>query len=170
MAIVRFGNHAPQPVHALLVKHGLQFCRWPGQQNHQFAMLTVNRIQPLPGRAAAAVFENHRTVQHIRLAGVVVGHLDPPGSKARVECADDVRIAAQANTQRFRHRLPRQIVFRGAQATHRDHDVGASQGNANRVGEIDQPVANDRFEGDIHAQLQQPVGEEEGVCILTVGS
>ena len=70
-------------------------------------MLTVNSVQPLPRRAAAAVFENYRTVQHIRLAGVVVGHLYPPGSEARVQCTDDVRIAAQANAQRFRHCLPR---------------------------------------------------------------
>ena len=133
-------------------------------------MLTVDGIQPLPGRAAAAVFENHRTVQHIRLAGVVVGHLYPPGGEARIQCADDVRIAAQANAQRFGHCLARQIVFRGAQSTHGDHDVGASQGNANRVGEIGQPVAHDRFESDIHAQLQQPVGKEEGVCVLPVGS
>ena len=132
-------------------------------------MLTVNGIQPLPGRRAAGVFENHRTVQHIRLAGVVVGHLHPARSEARIECAHDLRIAAQANAQRFRHRLARQIVFRGAQSTHGDHDVGASQGNANRVGEIRQPVSNDGFKSDIHAQLQQPVGKEEGVCVLPVG-
>ena len=124
-------------------------------------MLTVNRVQPLPGCRAARVFENHRAIQHIGLAGVVVGHLYPAGSEAGIECADDLRIAAQANAQCFGHRLPRQIVFRGAQSAHGDDDVGASQGDANRVGEMCQPVANNGFERDIHAQLQQPVGKEE---------
>ena len=109
-------------------------------------MLSIDRVQPLPGSRAAGVFKNHRAVQHIGLAGVVVRHLRPAGGEARIECADDLRIAAQANAQRFGHRLPRQIVFRGAQSAHGDHDVGASQRNANRAGEMRQPVPNNGFE------------------------
>jgi hypothetical protein len=125
-----------QTVHALRVKHALYFRGRSGQQDHQLAMLTVNRVQPLSGRRAPGVFEHHGPIQHIGLAGVVVRHLDSAGGEAGIEGADDFGITTQANAQRFRHCLTRQIVFRGTESAHGDDDVGASQCDTNRVGEM----------------------------------
>ena len=162
------GDHGAQPVHALRVKHGLHFRGRPGQQNDQLAMLTIDGVQPLPGSRAPGIFKHHRAVQHIGLASIVFRHLRAAGSEARIKCADNLRVAAQANAQRLCNCLARQIIFRGAQTTHGDYDVRASQRNANRADEVPQAVPNDGFENHVYAQLQQPISEEEGICVLPV--
>jgi hypothetical protein len=32
-----------------------------------------------------------------------------------------------------------------------------------------QPIANNGFENDVHAQLKQPLGQEKRICVLPEG-
>ena len=126
-------------------------------------------IQPLGGRSAVGIGDHMRALKHIRLLRIVFRHAHAARGKALVEFGDDVRIAPNMDAHGLRHGLARQIVLRRSQAAHDDDDIHALRGGAHRADKVLHAIADGGFEGHLHADLVQALGDEEGIGVLAKG-
>ena len=161
----------PQPFHALLVEQGLHFMRRAGQQNDDFFFAFIFAADPLPGRAAIGIGQDHGPGDHVRLLEIVGRHVLPAARReAAFQTGDNFRIAAQSESQRIGHGFASEIVFGRPQAAHEDHNFGARKRQARGAREVFAVVAHDGFENHIDAEQVELFREVEGIRVLAEGS
>ena len=83
---------------------------------------------------------------------------------------NDLGIAAERQSQSFRHRFAREVVLGGAQAAGENNDVGAPHSQLGRSDEALAVIADDRLEAHLDSQVVELLGEVERVGVLPVGS
>ena len=59
-----------------------------------------------------------------------------------------------------------EVVFSGAETTHKDDDVGASDCDPGCLGEVLAVIANHGLEGDFDTEAIQLFGEVKRICVL----
>ena len=161
----------PQALHALLVEQRLQLMRRAGQQYDDFFLAFIPAADPLPGRAAIGVGQDHRPGNHVRLLEIVRRHVLPASRReAAFQAGDNFRVAAQFQTQGIGHGFAREVVFGGSQAAHENHNSGARKREAGRAREMFAVVADDGLENHIDAQQVELFREVEGIRVLAEGS
>ncbi len=132
-------------------------------------MASGDRVEELPRRAAGCVFQNLRAIEDVCLLGIIFRHGHAPGGEPFVHRGEDVIVAAQTYSERGRDRFPRQVIFGRTKPAGEDNDVGARDSGFRCVGQMLEVVADDGFEGDLHAQLIEPRREIERIGVLPEG-
>src|SRR5271166_1420411 len=123
-------------------------------------MLAVNRVQPLAGRRTPWIFKNHRAIENIGLFLVIWRKRYPPRRHSRIELSNQLRIAFESDLHRLGHSLARQIVLRGAKATHKNHNIGAGERISYRFYQVFWTITDDRLERHRDAQLVEPLSNK----------
>jgi hypothetical protein len=101
--------------------------------------------------------------------GVVRRHDHLARGEAFVEGSEEGVVGMEADAERGGDGFAGQVVFGGAKASGEEDDVGTGDGDGGGRGEVGEIVADDSFEGDLHAEIVEALGEEEGVGVLAEG-
>ena len=140
----------------------------PGKRIMTFGSPSIFGRHELAGSRAPRIAQHLRALDEIGLAGVVRRHLNAAGGEAGVERGQNVGIAPQAEAERFRHALAREVVLGRPESAGADQDLGPRQGLLDTLNQAFTVVAHDGFENHFDAQVVQLLGEKEGVGVLAV--
>ena len=75
-------------------------------------------------------------------------------------------LATEREGERLGHRFAGQVVFRGAQSAHDDHDVCTSESVPDNSYDVFAPVSDDSLEGHGNTDLIQSLGQIKGIGVL----
>ncbi len=140
--------------------------RWPGQQDDDFFSAFIFAADPLTGRAAVGVGQDHSAGNHLRLFEVIRRHFHAARSEAAFQVRDDFGIRMQVKSERVGYCFASEVVLGWPQATDEDHDVGARKGQSRRTRKVFPAIADDGFKNDFDPELVEPFRQVQRVCIL----
>ncbi len=155
--------------HALGLEKRLQFPRRAGQKNDNASARLVFGRHELAGSARLGIAQHLRALDDIGLAGVVGRHLNAARGETGIERGQNVGIAPQADPERFRHALAREVVFGRPKSAGADQNLGARQRLLEyALNQAFTMVADHAFEYNFDAQVVKLLGKKKGVRVLAV--
>jgi len=123
-------------------------------------------VEKLAGSAAVDVVEDLGAFDDVGLPGVVGRHGDAAGGEALVEAGEQLGAAMQWAAEGGGDGLAGEVVLGGAEASHKDDDIGTRERNASNVHQVTSAIAHNGFETYFHAEPVQLRGKEERVRVL----
>ncbi len=120
-------------------------------------MLAIHNVQPLPRCRSPRILQDHCAIEHICLFLVVPGYRPAQRRRPRIKLGNQLGISLETDLHRLSHSFARQVVLGWPESAHNHDDIRSRQRISYRVRQMLQPVADDRLERDVDAQLVQPL-------------
>ena len=133
----------------IVLKHGDQLMGRTRQQKNLQIPSAVRNREKQSRCAAVRIRQDFRTFRHIRLTVQTLG--DRPGSvTAAVHAAETVRhiiIPDQGQTEKFRHRIPGNIILRRSQPAGQNQYIRFMHTGRQRIQQFDPGISGDQGTG-----------------------
>jgi hypothetical protein len=115
------------------------------------------------------IFEDLGTFDNIGLFFIHRWHLEAAALEAMPDLFEDLIFEKELFSERGSDDLPSAVIFGGTESADEKDYVRAVQAAADAIGKIILAVSDDRLEIDFQSQIIHSLGDEQRICVLTVG-
>src|SRR5579863_9271080 len=143
--------------------------RRPGQQDDNALASIELTAQPLSWRGPVRIWKHHRTLENVRLLGIVGGHFPATRGEPPLNASQNLLVATQWNPQSLGHRLAGKVIFGRPQTAAENYDLRAKERMLRGFNQAFAIVANNAFEDYFNTQLIDLLGEIERVRVHAEG-
>ena len=143
--------------------------RRSGQQDNNALAPIELAAQPLSRCGSIRIGKHHRSLEHVRLLGIVGGHFPAARRETPLNAGKHIFITPQRNTESFGHCFPGKVIFGGSETAAENHDLRTKQRMLRGRNQALEIIADHALENYFNAQLIDLLGEIERVRIHAEG-